>query len=350
MAFINKSGSSRNIQVKKKGLLSSIPKGLRSLIEAVIIVLILRWLVVEAHAVPTGSMIPTIIPQEYLLAEKISYRFYNPQRGDIVVFKYPVDGKTDYVKRCVAVGGQTVEFRDRVLYVDGVAVPDTHAYFDCIIEPVPFLFDISPDEWQRHWEARGSGRQGLIQYVGDYASKNKREFIKYFAYYTGKEAEKQDIPIDTDSLITVVMNQRITGQTWLEAGHSAVHLALKELLAEDYDSLKFEPIIKNGIEAVPNFSLIIGKAIADNFPKVTVPEDMIMCVGDNRCSSFDSRYWGPVSVDKVKGRPVMLYYSLEHKPPAPGEKPSMFDNILVLVTSIFRPSDIRFERFFRFLF
>ncbi len=350
MEFIKDSGSSRNIQIKKKNLLSSIPKGLRSLIEAVVIVLILRWLVVEAHAVPTGSMIPTIIPQEYLLAEKISYRFYDPQPGDVVVFKYPVDGKTDYVKRCVAVGGQSVEFKDRVLYVDGVAVPDSHAHYKCQTDPVPFLFDISPGEWQRHWEARGTGLNGLAQYIADYLQSNQRTILKYFAYYTAVEAEKQGVYIDRDSLITLVSKEPMMGRTWQDVGNNALTSAMKKLFAEEYDTAFHSSIINAGLQSVPDFNQIIGYSIADNSPKVTVPEGMIMCVGDNRCESFDSRYWGPVSVDKVKGRPVLLYYSLVNKPPEPGERPTMFDNILVLVMSIFRPQDIRFDRFFRFLF
>ncbi len=325
-----------------------IPKGARSILEAVIIVLILRWLVVEAHAVPTGSMIPTIIPQEYLLAEKLSYRFADPQPGDVVVFKYPVDGKTDYVKRCLATAGQTVEFRDRVLYIDGVAVPDSHAHFSVDMDPVPFLFEISPAEWQNSWENRGEGQGALVQFLDAKVKRQPKILLPYFAYYTAKEAEKAGIQLDADSLIKLTSAQPISANTWKAVGTISVMAALEELLGADFNPAEFSPIVSKGVDSVPN--ALISYAIADNFPKVTVPEGMIMCVGDNRCESFDSRYWGPVSVDKVKGRPVMIYYSLVNPPPDPGNPPTMLDNVLVLFKSLFRPQDIRFGRFFRLLF
>jgi len=349
MRFLKKSGSSRNTEPVKKKSTFGIPRGIRSFVEAIVIVLILRWLVVEAHAVPTGSMVPTIVPMEYLLAEKISYRFYDPKPGDVVVFKYPVDGKTDYVKRCVASGGQTVEVRDRILYIDDIAVLDSHAHFSNTMEPVPFLFDIPHEEWQKAWEERGyNSANALVGYVTHRISDNPRQILKYYAYYTAKEAMKEGLPVEPDTLIALIESIPVLGKTWDEAARYSLMAALKQLLGEDYDSDIHGPIIQRGIDKTPAMS--IGYAIADNFPKVTVPEGMIMCMGDNRCESFDSRYWGPVSVDAVKGRPVMLYYSLENEPPDPNNPPGMIDNILVLVGSIFRPQDIRFNRFFRLLF
>lgn len=351
MAFIKKYGRSRSVaESGSKSILAKIPRGMRSILEAIIIVLILRWLAVEAHAVPTGSMIPTIIPHEYLLAEKISYRFYDPHPGDVVVFKYPVDGKTDYVKRCVATEGQTVEFRDRVLYVDGVAVPDQHAHFSNDEDPIPFLFNISPGEWQKSWENRGEGAGALIQYLDARITKNPQELLPYFGHYFLIQAEKEGFEIDGDSLMKIISSQPIKGRTWKSAGTIVISAALEELLGKNYNPAEYSGIISRAIDTVPNKYAIFNFAIADNFPKVTVPEGMIMCIGDNRCESFDSRYWGPVSTDKVKGRPVLIYYSLFNPPPDPNNPPSMVDNVLVLFKSFFRPADIRFDRFFRLLF
>lgn len=73
----------------------------------------------EAYRIPSGAMEPTLLVGDYMLANKITYSFKNPSSGNIIVFKYPGDGKTDYVKRLIATPGQTVEIRNKKVFVDG---------------------------------------------------------------------------------------------------------------------------------------------------------------------------------------------------------------------------------------
>jgi signal peptidase I len=103
--------------------------------------LLIKFSVIEAYNVPTGSMEDTILVGDFLLANKFIYNirlpmisFTNgfhmtnisfpglrdPRPGDIVVFKFPGDSSTNYVKRCIAVGGQVVEVREKKVFVDGV--------------------------------------------------------------------------------------------------------------------------------------------------------------------------------------------------------------------------------------
>lgn len=108
----------------------------KSLIFAFIMALVIKHSVIEAYNVPTSSMEDTILVGDFLLANKFIYGIHipltgitisglrDPRPGDIVVFKFPGDSTTNYVKRCIAVGGQVVEMRDKVLYVDGQLVPD----------------------------------------------------------------------------------------------------------------------------------------------------------------------------------------------------------------------------------
>ncbi len=77
----------------------------------------------EAHRIPSGAMEPTLLVGDYLYANKIIYRFKNPSRGDIVIFKYSGDGKTDYVKRLIATPGQIVEIINKKVLVDGKEIP-----------------------------------------------------------------------------------------------------------------------------------------------------------------------------------------------------------------------------------
>jgi signal peptidase I len=74
----------------------------------------------RAFRVPTGSMENTLLFGDYIIADKHSYVKHEPAAGDVVVFRYPRQPNLSYVKRCAAVGGQTVEIRDKQLLVDGV--------------------------------------------------------------------------------------------------------------------------------------------------------------------------------------------------------------------------------------
>ncbi|HDP98643.1 MAG TPA: signal peptidase I [bacterium] len=111
-----------------------------AILVAVIAAFILRIFVVQAFRIPTGSMKDTLLVGDFLLVNKFIYGVRTPDRiplinvkipyfrlpaikepepGEIIVFKYPLDEKLDYIKRCIAVGGQTLEIRQGVVYIDG---------------------------------------------------------------------------------------------------------------------------------------------------------------------------------------------------------------------------------------
>jgi signal peptidase I len=71
-------------------------------------------------------MEPNLQTGERVLASKFSYWFGMPRRGDVVIFKYPVDPKKNYVKRVVGLPGDTVEIRDGVVYVNGGRLTETY--------------------------------------------------------------------------------------------------------------------------------------------------------------------------------------------------------------------------------
>ena len=72
----------------------------------------------EAFRVPTASNYPTIVINDRILANKLAYKNRDPQRGDLVVFKNPEDRRINYIKRVVAVAGDTVEIKNSELYVN----------------------------------------------------------------------------------------------------------------------------------------------------------------------------------------------------------------------------------------
>jgi signal peptidase I len=91
---------------------------------ALVLAFVLRAYVVQAFRIPSGSMEGTLLPGDFILVNKFVFHFREPQVGDVIVFKYPLNPDRVFVKRCVAVGGQTVEIRNKVLRVDGKLVPD----------------------------------------------------------------------------------------------------------------------------------------------------------------------------------------------------------------------------------
>jgi signal peptidase I len=109
---------------------------------ALLIALAVRSSVVQAFWVPSGSMLPTIQIGDHIFVNKLAYaarvpflgtelfQTGQPQRGEVVVFVHPGDRSTDLIKRIVAVEGDTVEIRQKKLYVNGAPADDAHAHFN----------------------------------------------------------------------------------------------------------------------------------------------------------------------------------------------------------------------------
>ena len=106
----------------------------RSFFPVLLIVFLLRGFVAEPFRIPSGSMLPTLEVGDFILVNKFRYgirlpilyskviEIGNPERGDIVVFRYPRDNTTNYIKRVIGVPGDRVEYRKRGLYVNGKLV------------------------------------------------------------------------------------------------------------------------------------------------------------------------------------------------------------------------------------
>lgn len=94
---------------------------IETILWALVLALILRTFVIQAFWIPSGSMIPTLEPGDRVLVLKFWYSLpkLEPKRGQIVVFKYPVDPRRDFVKRVIGVPGDTVEIKNGTVFVNG---------------------------------------------------------------------------------------------------------------------------------------------------------------------------------------------------------------------------------------
>jgi signal peptidase I len=89
----------------------------------------IRGLVAEARYIPSGSMLPTLQINDRLIIDKVSYRFANPVRGDIVVFNPPdkLGSKDAYIKRLIGLPGDRVEVKDGgTVYINGKAIAEKY--------------------------------------------------------------------------------------------------------------------------------------------------------------------------------------------------------------------------------
>lgn len=217
-----------NVSSRKKFV-----KEFKSIVLIVVAVLAFRSTFFEPFKIPSGSMIPTLLIGDFILVNKFSYGFKvpfsdwfgdpayitgpeKPERGDVIVFKYPKNPDLNYIKRVVGLPGDTVQIIDKVVYVND--------------EPIP----MKPLDGAEIME--------------DMDEKFKRFNFKFFKTQTG--------------------------------GHEHVTQV-------DEDNIYIA-----------------------NFNKILVPEGNYFVMGDNRDFSADSRIWGFVPFENIKGEAILIWFSL----------------------------------------
>lgn len=89
------------------------------LLTAIVVVILLNVFVLQLFWIPSPSMEPSLLVGDRIVVTKYSYRFQEPRRQDIIVFKYPNDTSINYVKRIIGLPGETVTIKDSKVYIDG---------------------------------------------------------------------------------------------------------------------------------------------------------------------------------------------------------------------------------------
>ncbi len=113
-------------KVKKSNPLRTVLSIIVTIALVVAVVFCLRTFVFQAYTIPSGSMEDTIVPDDMVFSEKVSYYFGSPKQGDIITFDDPLDPSRILIKRVIAVGGQTVNISNGKVSVDGVELEESY--------------------------------------------------------------------------------------------------------------------------------------------------------------------------------------------------------------------------------
>lgn len=122
---------------------------IQTLVLTLIIFVVIQNFVAQPYKVQQSSMERTLLQEQYVLVDKLTPRFDSYKRGDIVVFTPPADwvgeNGTPFIKRVIGVGGDTVEIRDGLVFIDGVQLDEPYVYAESDGTPQPT--SASQDRW-----------------------------------------------------------------------------------------------------------------------------------------------------------------------------------------------------------
>jgi signal peptidase I len=125
----------QGVEISRKGKEPVIVEYSKSFFPVLLIVFLLRGFIVEPFRIPSGSMLPSLYIGDFILVNKFAYgvklpvlnkKIFDigePERGDVVVFRYPRDPSLDYIKRVIGLPGDHIAYYNKVLYINGEPMP-----------------------------------------------------------------------------------------------------------------------------------------------------------------------------------------------------------------------------------
>ena len=163
---------------KQGGLGKEIFEWVKIIVSAALIAFVLNTCIIANSEVPSGSMENTIMTGDRVIGSRLSYRFEDPKRGDIAIFRFPDNEKIYYVKRIIGLPGETVDIVDGKVYINGSDEPLDDPYIrEPMIPEAPMHFEVPENSYfmmgdnrnysmdARRWENTYVKREKIIAKV-----------------------------------------------------------------------------------------------------------------------------------------------------------------------------------------
>jgi signal peptidase I len=261
-----------------------------SIVFAVLIAFALRAMVLAAFKIPSSSMYPSLEINDHIFVNKILYGLHipftdtklfewrKPRRGEVIVFLQPCTPDTDYIKRVVATEGQTVEVRCNVVFVDGKPVEHQLVDAACTYEDY--------DEYAKNPE-------WYTKQCSEYAE--RVDGHEYFTYHDPERPHRDEILAKTGSLPSSDSNDfpRIDAKN--------PPSCMQQM---DGDSAEAPNQLPGKLVLTKP-----GAGACEQQMQYVVPPGHVFVMGDNRGNSKDSRIFGAVPVENIKGKALFIWLS-----------------------------------------
>jgi signal peptidase I len=129
-----------------KNFFSFVLELIKIVVISLVIIIPIRYFLIQPFYVKGASMEPSFQDHEYLIIDEISYRFNAPQRGDILVFRYPRDPQQFFIKRLIALPGEEVQIKDGKVYIYNVANPNGLVLDEPYLEAGVNTYDLTEEK------------------------------------------------------------------------------------------------------------------------------------------------------------------------------------------------------------